>query len=96
MYELKLSQSRFLRVREGQTAAQISHVTGRPVPHEVFCGQVIVMPEGDFFVYSARVGDTYATVANKFGVSQSELENVNGGTAVYPTRRLFIPRREGH
>lgn len=54
------------------------------------------MPEGDFFVYSARVGDTYATVANKFGVSQSELENVNGGTAVYPTRRLFIPRREGH
>ena len=90
MYELKLEKSRFYRVKQGQTAATISRTFGCPVPKDVFCGQVLVLPEGDFFVYQARVGDTFASLAEKFSVPESTLREING--LIYPTCRLYIPR----
>lgn len=95
MYELKLSRPPFYRVKAGQTACQISSVFGCPVPEDAACGDIISVPARACKTYSARVGDTYRSIAKKFGVEEGELAELNGGRTVYPTCVIFIPEGRG-
>lgn len=90
MYELKISKGLFYRVKKGQSAADISRGLGIPISEDVREGQIIAVPAGRFKIYSAKPGDSFASVAAAFGAEAEELEKLNGG-AVYPTRRLFVP-----
>lgn len=90
MYELKLARPHFYRVKRGQTAEQISRVFGCPV-QDCAEGDIIIIPRTQCFAYSARVGDSFSSVAAKFCADEAELEEINGGGAVYPTRVLYIP-----
>lgn len=91
MYELKLSKPRLYRVKAGQTARMISEAFGCPVPDDVRAGDVVTVRR-DLFAYRARVGDTYASVAEKFGAGEEELRSMNGGAPVYPTCTVYVPR----
>ncbi len=95
MYELKLARPSFYRVKRGQTAKDISAAFGCPVPEDVAEGDIIELPRGNFFTYSARVGDSYSSIAAKFGVGEAELKELNGGKPVYPTCRICIPMAGG-
>lgn len=95
MYELKLSKPPLYRVKRGQTPQEISEVFGCPVPQDTECGDIIAVPSCAFVLYSARVGESYASIAAKFGITEEELKRCNGGKPVYPTCKLFIPQTEG-
>lgn len=85
-----MARPHFYRVMRGQTAEQISRVFGCPV-RECAEGDIVIIPPVQCFAYSARVGDTFFSVAAKFGADEAELKEINGGGAVYPTRVLYIP-----
>ena len=89
MYELKLSKPAIYRVKEGQTSSQIAETFGCPVPPDIVCGDIVFIFSGE--MYSARVGDTYSSIAARFGVDVSELERLNGKRPVYPTCKIIIP-----
>ena len=91
MYELKLSRPPFYRVKCGQTAEDIAAAFGCPVAGEVFCGAIVALPRGKFSVCLASVGDSFASLAAKYGCTEEELIRLNGGGVVYPTRTLFVP-----
>ncbi|MCD7729011.1 MAG: LysM peptidoglycan-binding domain-containing protein [Clostridia bacterium] len=91
MYELKLAKSRYYRVKRGQSASDIENTLCMPVPQNIREGMIIEVPRCNFFIYKADVGDTYSSVAQKFGLEAEELRRVNGGRAVFPTCRIFIP-----
>ncbi len=91
MYELRLAAPSFYRVKEGQTAESISGTFGCPVRADLVSGDIIALRRGAYVQYAARVGDTFESIAAKFGTTAAELEAINGGV-VYPTRRLFVPR----
>lgn len=95
MYELKLSRPSFYRVKSGQTASGISAVFGCPVPEDAACGDIIFISDCTYKTYAARVGDTYQSIAAKFGVSETELKELNGGRPVYPTCVIFVPEGRG-
>ena len=89
MYELKLSKPAIYRVKEGQTSSQIAETFGCPVPPDIVCGDIVFVFSSE--MYSARVGDTYSSIAARFGVDVSELERLTGKRPVYPTCKIIIP-----
>lgn len=92
MYKLQTDNAVFYRVKENQTAEEISREFGRPVFGEVFNGAIVTLAEGNFTNYTARVGESFASIAAKLGVDEAELEKLNEGP-VYPTRTLIVPCR---
>lgn len=90
MFTLVTDRSKFYRVKRGQNAADIENVFGVPV-RSAFSGGIIEIDDAFYSRYIADVGDTYASIAEKFGVDADLLEDVNGGRPVYPTRKLFVP-----
>lgn len=91
MITLVKDKSRFYRVKRGQDCCEIEARLSVPVSGAVFAGRIIETPSTPFKVYSACVGDTYRTVALKFGVEEQALKDINGGKVVYPTCKLFVP-----
>lgn len=91
MYELKLSRPPFYRVKRGQTAEDIKKAFGCPVLGEVFCGAIVALPGKNFTMCRADVGDSFASLAARYGCTEEELQRLNGGGVVYPTRTLFVP-----
>lgn len=91
MFTLVTDRSRFYRVKRGQSGKDVENALSVPAA-DVF-GGAIIPREGKFIVYSARPGDSYESLAERFGVGAEELKAVNRSSCVYPTRRLFIPRK---
>lgn len=91
MFTLVTDKSKYFRVKRGQSAAEIEKVFKCPVPGKVFAGAVIRLTEGKFLKYSAKPGDSYKSVAEKFGVDEGELKKLNACKPVYPTCKLFVP-----
>ena len=91
MFTLVTDKSKYFRVKRGQSAADIESVLKTPVCGKVFEGAVIRVRGGRFLKYSAKPGDTYKTVADKFGISEEELKKLNADKPVYPTCKLFVP-----
>ena len=49
----------------------------------------------NYFEYTAQSGDTYASLSEKFGVSEKALVKMNGDSPVKCGRRLNIPSQTG-
>lgn len=96
MYELKLARPRLYRVKRGQTSREIYDAFCCPVPEDAEEGDIILLPQGRYVQYRAGVGESYASIAAKFGMAEEELKELNGGRAVYPTCRVLVPEAEGH
>ncbi len=91
MFTLVTDRSRYFRVKRGQSGRDIENTLLIPAA-DAFAG-AIISGEGDYELYVARPGDSYKSVAERFGVSGEELKILNRGRPVYPTCRLFIPRK---
>lgn len=91
MFTLVSDRSRYFRVKRGQSAAEIEAQLKTPVNGAAFAGRILKVADGDFKLYSAKVGDTYRTVALKFNADEEELKKINGLKPVYPTCKLFVP-----
>ena len=91
MFTLVTDRSKYFRVKRGQTAEEVSKVLKTPVSGGVFAGRIIEVYCGELVKYSAAVGDTYSSVALKFGTDEERLKKINAYKPVYPTCKLFVP-----
>ena len=91
MFTLVTDRSKYFRVKRGQSAGEIEKVLKTPVSGALFEGRIIVVRDENLTVYTAAVGDTYRTVALKFGADERQLKEINGSKPVYPTCKLFVP-----
>lgn len=78
-----------MRVREGVTREEIISEFSQPVG-KVFRGAVIALTTPKRFCF-ALVGDTYSKIAARERVSEGELKELNGGAAIYPTLKIWLP-----
>ena len=93
MFTLVTDRSKYFRVKRGQSAGEIEKVLKTPVNGSVFEGRIIEVGDKNLTAYTAQVGDTYRTVALKFGTDEEKLKKANGNKPVYPTCKLFVPCR---
>ncbi len=91
MFTLVTDRNKYFRVKRGQCARDIESHFGVPVLGGAFAGRIIEVGDKTYSRYTADVGDTYRTVALKFGVDEKLLEEANGNAPVYPTKKLFVP-----
>ncbi len=91
MYKLQLENVRFHRVSAGQDEELVRKTFSSPVVGSVFEGAVVVLAGEGCTVCRARVGDDYASVARRFGLSEERLRAANGGKILYPTCPVCIP-----
>lgn len=90
MFTLVTAKCKFFRVKRGQSGEEIESVLKVPVSGDAFSGK-LVQTDREFSVYEAKPFDNYKNIAERFGVSERELEEVNFSRTVYPTRKLFVP-----
>lgn len=93
MFTLVTQKCGFFRIKRGQNEDDIAKVLGAPVAGGAFAGRIIAV-DGRYEIYSAEVGDTYRSVAEAFGADAEELEKINSGVKIYPTRKIFVPKRQ--
>lgn len=93
MFTLITEKSRFFRVKRGQSGEDIEKFFISPVNGKTFAGRIIEISPG-LSVYTAAVGDTYRTLAKKLGADEDALKNINCGKPVYPTCKIFYPRKK--
>lgn len=93
MFTLVTDRSKYFRIKKGQSGGEIERVFNIPVNGRVYAGRIIEMPDNEFVCYTVEVGDTYRSIALKFGVAEDELRIRNGNKPVYPTCKLFVPRK---
>ena len=82
MFTLVTDRSKYFRVKRGQSAEDVESELKTPVQGAVFAGRIIEVASGNFERYAAQVGDTYRTIALKFGADEDELKKTNGGQNV--------------
>lgn len=91
MFTLILERGRYIRVRGNVRKCDIEREFCFPVNTEVFEGAIIpVLPEPQGYCY-AQPCDSYASVAEREGVSEEELKKLNGGSPVYPSKKIWLP-----
>lgn len=93
MFTLVTEKSRFFKVKRGQSGEEIEKFFLSPVSGKTFAGRIIEI-KPDLSVCTAAVGDTYRTLAVKLGENEEVLREINGGKPVYPTCRIFYPRKK--
>ena len=93
MFTLITDKSRYFKVKRGQNARDIEEVLNTPVRGNVFAGRIIEVAEERLVQVSVGVGDSYKTLALKYGVPESQLREINGAKPVYPTCRIFVPKK---
>ena len=91
MFTLVTDRSKYFRVKTGQSAAEIESTLNTPVTGTAFAGKIIPVGENNLRRYVAEVGDTYRTIALKFGADEEQLKKVNDFKPVYPTCKVFVP-----
>ena len=89
MFSLTLERGRYLRIRKGVTEKDVSEVYSCP-SRKVFCGEIIKLSPPKRYCY-ALAGDTYATISERERVDEALLRAENGGKAVYPTLKVWLP-----
>ena len=93
MFTLITDRSRYFKVKRGQSSGEIERVLNTPVCGNAFAGRIIKVAEEPLIRVTAGVGDSYRTIAEKCGVSQSQIEQINGYKPVYPTCKIFVPKK---
>ena len=91
MFTLVSEKSKYVRVRRGVELTDLEKELKAPVK-EVFAGEIV--PRGEeMLLYVAKPLENYAVIARKFGVGESELKDANFARPVYPTCRLYVPKK---
>ena len=93
MQTLQLDKSKFYRVKKGQTAKQIEKVLSIPA-NSCFEGAIIAVDSCSEHI--VQPFETYSGIAAKHGVQEDILKNFNGGRALYPSCKIFIPASDFH
>lgn len=81
-------KSRFYRVKRGQSGRLVEETLGIPAAC-AFAGEII--PLDEYIRYSVQPFETYASIAEKFSISEEKLKRLNGGKILYPTCKIFVP-----
>ena len=92
MFTLVTEKSRFFRIKRGQSAQALEKTLQTPVSGAVFAGKIVEVKK-NLSVYTAGVGDSYRSVAKKTGVREEVLRKINSDKPVYPTCKIFIPKK---
>ena len=93
MFTLITDRSRYFKVKRGQSRKDIEGVLNTPVREEPFAGRIIKVEEEPIFAVTADVGDSYRTIAVNHGVPELYLKELNGNKPVYPTCKIFVPKK---
>ena len=93
MFTLITDRSRYFKVKRGQSLKEIERVLNTPVYVKAAAGAIVKVVEEPLITVTAGVGDSYHTIAGRYGVSQSRLEEINGHKPVYPTCKIFVPKK---
>ena len=93
MFTLITDRSRYFKVKRGQSEREIETVLNTPVCGKAFAGRIVRVIEEPLTTVIADVGDSYRTVSAKCGISESHLRDINGGRPVYPTCKIFVPKK---
>lgn len=76
-------------MRRGMDGGEISRRFCCPVAEDVEEGQIVLI--FGCRRISARVGDSYASIAAREGVREEDILRLNGDKPVYPSRRIWLP-----
>ncbi len=90
MFSLVTERGKYLRVRKNVSKDDVVATYKIPVGGEFFCGRIIALGTPKRYCY-AEPDDTYEKIAEREGADAEELKTLNGNTAVYPTRRIWLP-----
>lgn len=93
MFTLITDRSRYFKIKRGQTAGEVENVLNTPVCGKTFAGRIVRVRDENLMKIAAGVGDNYRTVAEKYGVAESLLKEINGFRPVYPTCKIFVPKK---
>lgn len=92
MFTLITDKSRYFKVKRNQSAGDVESMFGVPVNGECFSGRIIKLRSESFVTVTANVGDTYSSIAKRYGVSEEKLREINFSKPVYPTCKIFVPK----
>ena len=93
MITLCLEKGAYFRVRKGVDKRDIERVFDCPVHSEVYVGAIIALPpEPSGFCYALPAED-YSSIAIREGVDEEELKKLNGFSPLYPTKKVWLPKR---
>ena len=92
MVTLIPENGKYVRVRRGADIKELENTLRQPVK-EAFGGEILERGE-EMDIYIAKPLDSYKTVARKFGVGEEELQRVNFSRPIYPTCKIFVPRKK--
>ena len=93
MFTLITDRSRYFKFKRGQSIGEVEGALHTPVCGKAFAGRIIKVAEERLVPITAQVGDTYRTIAAKYGYSESRLKEINGLKPVYPTCKIFVPKK---
>ena len=93
MFTLITDRSRYFKVKRGQSSGEIEKILNTPVCGKAFAGRIIRVADENLVTITASVGDSYRTIAARCGVSEAHLKEINGSKPVYPTCKIFVPKR---
>ena len=93
MFTLITDRSRYFKIKRGQSSGEVERVLNTPVCGKVFAGRIVKVADERLFAVTADVGDTYRTIAAKYGVAEPHLKEINGSRPVYPTCKIFVPKK---
>ena len=93
MFTLITDRSRYFKIKRGQSSGEIEEVLNTPVCGKPFVGRIIRVADERLFKVTADVGDTYRTIAVKYGADETHLKEINGNKPVYPTCKIFVPKK---
>ena len=93
MFTLITDRSRYFKVKRGQGASEIERVLNSPVWGSAFAGRIVKVAKEPLKAVTADVGDSYRTISEKYGVPQAHLMEINGSRPVYPTCKIFVPKK---
>ncbi len=92
MFTLITDRSRYFKVKRNQSAGDVESTFGTPVNGECFSGRIIKLGKESYIKVTASVGDTYQSIAKRYGVSEDKLREINSSKPVYPTCKIFVPK----
>lgn len=55
-------------------------------------GGIVLLPRGDYTVYTVGLGETLESIAEKFKFSKEMISGINGCEYVYPTQKICLPK----
>ncbi len=91
MFALVLQRCGYIRVRKGVCANDLKKTFSCPVTQKIFTGAIVKITPEPLNVYTVRAGESYSSIAEKAGVNAETLKELNGGAALYPTLKIFLP-----